>query len=123
MRLLTTIAWLICISKIYSQSLTSESILKQLYTQETKDNLITRPFKDRLFDTLLDLQTKFYKAMKSPEGYRAPNICVWKICSKPLKKNKHEKNNKSPKIPSRSDRQRINDILKAGVLLNHFASI
>jgi len=123
MRLLTTIGLLICISRIYSRSLTSNSILDQLYTKETKDNQITIPFKDRLFGTLLDLQKKFYKAVKSPEGYRAPNICVWKICSKPLKKNKHEKNNKRPKIPSRSDRQRINDIVKAGVLLNQFASI
>ncbi len=116
MRLLTAIALLICITGICSISLTSESTVDQ-------QDLITRSFKDRLFDTLLDLQTKFYKAVKSPEGYRAPYICVWKICSKPLKKNKHEKNNKRPKIPSRSDRQRINDIVKAGVLLNHFASI
>jgi len=113
MRLLTIIALLVCITGI---SLTSESTIDQ-------DNLITRYFKDRLFGTLLELQKKFYRAVKSPEGYKAPNICVWKICSKPLKKNKHEKNNKRPKIPSRSHRQRINDIVKAGVLLNHFASI
>jgi len=116
MRLLTAIALLICITGSCCISLTSESTIDH-------DNLITISFKDRLFDAILNLQTKFYKAVKSPEGYRAPNICVWKICSKPLKKNKHEKNNKRPKIPSRSDRQRINDIVKAGVFLNHFASI
>ena len=28
---------------------------------------------------------ELFKGFKSPKGYQAPNICIWKICSKPLK--------------------------------------
>jgi hypothetical protein len=51
--------------------------------------------------------------MKSPEGYRAPNICVWKVCSKPLKKHRLEKNRPSTAGPTILDEQRMIAILKA----------
>jgi len=51
--------------------------------------------------------------MKSPEGYRAPNICVWKVCSKPLKKYRLEKNRPSTAGPTILDEQRMIAILKA----------
>ncbi len=119
MRLFTVISLLVCFTSIYSVSLASESIVDQ-------NDSITRSLKNRVLDAILNLQKKFYKAMKSPEGFEAPNICVWKICSKPLKKNRHGKNRPSTggsKKTPRFDNKRLNDIIKAGVFLNHFSSI
>ncbi len=111
MRILTIIGLLICITGICCQSLTSESI-------DEKDDSITRPFKERVFDALANLKKNFYKAVMSPEGSRAPNICVWKICSKPLKKYRHEKSNPITLDPTILDEQRMNAILKASDFLN-----
>jgi len=66
-----------------------------------------------VLDALLKLKKKFYKAMKSPEGYRAPNICVWKVCSKPLKKHRLENNRPSTVGPTILDEQRMIAILTA----------
>ncbi len=106
------IALLVCFTSIYSVSLASESIVDQ-------NDSITRSLKNRVLDAILNLQKKFYKAMKSPEGFEAPNICVWKICSKPLKKNRPEKKVSISSLLN-LDKERMNEIAKAVIFFRRF---
>jgi hypothetical protein len=119
MRLLTTIGLLICVTGIFCRDLTSRALVDQLYEKETKDDMITRSFREKLFETFSRLKESFYKSMKSSESYKAPNICVWKICSKPLKKNKPEKKISISSVLN-LDKKRMNEITKAVIFLKSF---
>ncbi len=114
MRLLTTIGLVICVTGIFCRSLTSKALVNQLYEQPIEDDMNTSSFREKLFETFSGLKESFYKSVKSPEGYIAPNICVWKICSKPLKK----KN--SGKSIFDIDKKRMNEITKTFFMLNRF---
>ncbi len=119
MRLLTTIGLLICVTGIFCRDLTSKALVDQLYEKEIKDGMIKSSFRERLFQNFSRLRESFYKSVKSPEGYKAPNICVWKICSKPLKKNRPEKKISISSVIN-LDRERMNEIAKAVIFLKSF---
>jgi len=116
MRLLTTIGLLICVTGIFCRDLTSKALVDQLYEKSSKDSMIKSSFREKLFETFSGLKERFYKSLRSPEGYKAPNICVWKICSKPLKKTRHDK-----KVSISSDlnqKERMNEIVKAVIFFS-----
>ena len=122
MRLLTTIGLLICVTGIFCRDLTSRALVDQLYEKETKDDMITRSFIEKLFKTFSRLKESFYKSMKSSEGYKAPNICVWKICSKPLKKKGSGKNDSISSVLN-PDKETMNEIFKAVLFLRRYWTI
>jgi len=86
-----------------------------MYKQRHIRELITIPLKDKIATGFSKLSEMFYNAVKSPEGYKAPYICVWKICSKPLKKNYQ-----ADKSSTGLGEKRLNDIVKATIFMNRF---
>ncbi len=119
MRLLTTIGLLICLTGIFCIDLTSKALVDELYEKGTKDGMINSSFREKLFQNFSRLRERFYKSVKSAEGYKAPNICVWKICSKPLKKNRPEKKVSISSLLN-LDKERMNEIAKAVIFFRRF---
>ncbi len=122
MRLLTTIGLLICVTGIFCSDLTSKALVDQLYDKETKDDIIKSSLREKLFEIFSSIRERFYKSLKSPEGYKAPNICVWKICSKPLKKKSSGKNDSISSILN-PDKETMNEIFKAVLFLRRYWTI
>jgi hypothetical protein len=91
----------------------------QLYDKETKDDIIKSSLREKLFEIFSSIRERFYKSLKSPEGYKAPNICVWKICSKPLKKKSSGKNDSISSILN-PDKETMNEIFKAVLFLRRY---
>ena len=60
----------------------SISIVDSIYGIKRTDGVIF----NQIMDMIKEQAQRLIKALKSHEGYKASNICVWKICSKPLKK-------------------------------------
>jgi len=70
MRLLTTIGLLICATSIFCRDLTSKALVDQLYEKETKDDIIKSSLREKLFEIFSRIRERFYKFLKSPEGYK-----------------------------------------------------
>jgi len=119
MRLLTTIGLLICATSIFCRDLTSKALVDQLYEKETKNDIIKSSLREKLFEIFSRIRERFYKFLKSPEGYKAPNICVWKICSKPLKKKGSGKNDSISSVLN-PDKETMNEIFKAVRFLRRY---
>ena len=65
---------------------TSQTIVEALY-RENQPAHQTNESSNLNIMKILHKQVKlFIENIKSPKGYESPNICIWKICSKPLKK-------------------------------------
>jgi len=89
--------------------------MNNMYKQRRITELITIPLKDKLVTGFSKLSEMFYNSVRSPEGYKAPYICVWKICSKPLKKYYQ-----AGKSSTGLGEKRLNDMVKATIYMNRF---
>ncbi len=89
MKLLTFIIILnIFIFSVDSNSFTSESIVEKLYGEKQSNGMTLKELKSYLKDGIQNGLHRMVESLKSPKGFKSPDICIWKICSKPLKKGK-----------------------------------
>jgi len=86
MKKTAALIFLIIAANIFCPLAESKSVVDKV--GRTKD---TESWFDKYTETAMNFIQRLFAAVKSPKGFIAPNVCVWKICSKPLKKPKDSK--------------------------------
>ena len=77
---------ILMIQSIQCSFASSKSMVTEVYGIKRQDGAYVNHLMDNLKTSIMKQFNGLLDAMKSPKGFKSPNICVWKICSKPLKK-------------------------------------
>jgi phage-related protein len=76
----------IFIFSVDSYSLTSKSVVDKLYGENQSNGMTLNELKNHIKHGIQNGLDRMVESLKSPKGFKSPDICIWKICSKPLKK-------------------------------------
>ena len=92
MNLLKLLIVLIIVINVNCYIHTSELLMDKLYGKDQSNGKSLSELKFSIKSRLNKAVNKLIASLKSPESFKSPDICVWKICSKPLPKTEKKVN-------------------------------